>query len=655
MAYVNLTNTSGQVDLALRCSYDRLIKSYSGPLTECRSTQSNSGFAIEDGNKGTGFIVANCGIILCKNKIDVKCDADLSVLLMPNRCLNLSGNGSIYSFSCDGTVSFGSGICTAYGKGIQSFQASPNLILKDTDTTNTHAIKFLNKEDFESFAICQSNTFTCIQAMGNFIFKSSGHNCSFHISGSHTSVSGIPISNYGLVNYGNSLLSGRTLFGDCVEFTGNQDIKIHNFSTSNTGLCVLRKSLFTNDVGIYSPLFVSGNITARNTISGCSGFFNINCSINCILSPCAVVQNLCVSGGASSLSGNVCVLGTTCLSGYSKLNAFTFTCGTGDKLRILGDVNTCGSLIVTGNLQICQSTNQTADHSIVGRSFQVRSTGVGCCNNFFGSVILCGDLSVTGEASFDRICSSTKTKQNIICGPLCLYCTVNSSCSISANTLCGVLGICSPGGITGNCIFACEFKQQKTDSITCFLSSGIQVGLNNCGYIKSINTAKAWGIIKMMDGVASLTCGYNLKANNPFVVYSNTSYLSNNAFAMGICFQEAIKYPFAVNFSVYSNSANPLLITAGPPHYITGSSFPESALFAAGGLGSSFSIPTQVELYVCGRNANNASLIEAYALNSAYSEIFFNFRNQKNACTLYCDLIKSYFDVIVHFNVFSFQ
>ena len=643
MAYVNLTNTSGQVDVSLRCSYDRLIKNFAGPLTENASSTATCGFLIQDGNKNTGIFVANSGIVICKDRIEIKCDANALLTLMPTRCFIVSGNGSLHSFSNNGTVSFGSGICTAYGNGIQSFQPSPTLVLKDTESSNTHAIKFLDITGNESFAICQSNTFTCIPATGNFIFKSSGQENSFHISGSNISISGSPNRNYSFVNYQNSFFSGVSYFRTDFHLSGTGYIA--NFG-NGTGLCVLSKSAFFNDVLVSGGdlRICNKNLFTNCCVTGSCAFFNNACFYTCANTACVCTQGLYLSGDVAHLSGDVCFYRTNCSTGISRLNQINFQSSTGINLNLTGgNLNLSGNLTITGGLNICSPTHLGADHFIRGKSISVISTGAGNVNSFFGNSIFTGDLTTTCCVSASILCSTGTASNNCICGTLRVQNDICSTTSICASNIIASSNICSLKSISGDFISGNNFIQTKGDAVSCFCSSGLSVGLTQTGYVGAINTSKAWGIIKMTDGVPNLCCGWNLSSTR---VYSNNNTC---VFAMGICFSTPIKYPFIVNFNVYGNNTNPLMCAAPVANtYITGHATPLTSL-VGGGLAASS--PHTVELYISGR-CSATSNIATYSANSTYSEIFYNFQVAcKGAATCYSELLKTNFDAVVHFNI----
>ena len=638
MAYVNLTNTSGQVDLALRCSYDRLSKGFVGPLTENASSVSTSGFLIQDGNKNTGIFVANCSIQFCKSKIELKQDLDAFIILPTNRCLNLSGNNSIHSFSSNGTVSFGSGIDANYN-GIQSYHPQPSLTLRDTDPNAEHAIRFLNSGGQQNFLICQSNASTCISGSGNLIFRSSGQLNSFHISGSNVSVSGLPSSSYGFLNYSNSLFSGASLFQNNFSLLGTGCI---SGMGNSTGLCVDSRSYFKNNVLISGALNVcNNNILTNQCVSGTTGFFNLVCIYNNLNANQINPQSVYVSGGLSNLSGNVSIFGTTTATGNSNLNLIRFQNSTGINLTLTGgNLNVSGGLNLTGALQMFGGPSLSADNIIRGRSFALCSTGIGNVNFILGNSVLSGNLNTTGSGTFSTICS-TGSAINYISGCLSTCNDILSTRTISGDYVCAATLICTPKSIFGNFITGNNFMQTRTDTVSCFSSSGLNVGSTQTGYVGAINTSKAWGIIKMTDGVPNLCCGWNLSSTQ---VYSNVS--ASTIFGMGICFLTPIKYPFIVNFNVYGNNTNPLMISTATNPFITGNATAASALIGGGALTS----PHDVELYVSGRCSSSSAII-AYSANNTYSEIFYNFHTSKGPSTLYSDLLKTSFDAIVHFNI----
>jgi hypothetical protein len=653
MAYVNLTNTSGQVDVTLRCSYDRLTKNFAGPLTENACANSECGFLIQDGNKNTGIFVANCSLQFCKNKIELKQDANALITLPANRCFTISGNNSIHSFSCNGTVSFGSGIDANYN-GIQSYHPQPSLTLKDTDANAEHAIRFLNSGGQQNFLICQTNTFTCISSTGNLIFNSSGQANSFHISGSNISVSGLPNTGYGFLNYSNSLFSGQSLFLNNTCLCGTGYICT---DAQSTGLCVNTKSLFLNEVLICSGFQAcNGNISTNCCITGSSGFFNSICSYLNINTPFVNTSGLCVLGN-TNISGGVSITGNALISGFSNFNSTTFVNSTGRNLILNSGIGISGDLRLTGALLINPiGLGVNSDHIICGSTIAINSTGIAeNANSIFGNTILSGNLNVTGSGRFNSIYSSGSIN-NLISGDLTIGNNLFACKGISTDNITGTCLIFSDKSISGNFISGENLFQSRSDTVTCFLSTGLNMATNCLGVVGALNTAKAWGRITLIDGIVTQLHGFNAYSHQ---VYGTASTIvgGTNIYAHGLCFWRPIKYPFSINLNVYP-LGNPII--TGHTNNIhrtqqlgfSGAAVASAATTTVGCSGSATAHWGAIFYALSGKCASTNTLAP-FVWGSCYSEIYFNLMNCKGPHTPYSELTGSNHDGIVNFIIFG--
>ena len=251
MANLILGNTTGEICCEIQQSYMRLTGNYVGPLST--SSNSLSGFLIRDANNNSGIYVANCAIQTCKNKIeytDINSSNPAYIALPANKCLHISGNNSVFSFSNAGNFSAGSGIYSALN-GIQSFSSSPSFTLIPNTATVNNAFRSLNCSCQVQFYICQSgNSGVFLSGSNAFRFDNSGKQGAYYISGNSTSVSGLPLSNYSFANYGNSFFNAPSLFSGNLNITGTGC-----FNASHTGLDINTISIFRKN-----SIF-SGNVT----------------------------------------------------------------------------------------------------------------------------------------------------------------------------------------------------------------------------------------------------------------------------------------------------------------------------------------------------------------------------------------------------------
>jgi hypothetical protein len=80
---------------------------------------------------------------------------------------------------------------------------------------------------------------------------------------------------------------------------------------------------------------------------------------------------------------------------------------------------------------------------------------------------------------------------------------------ISGGNFCSTGNFLTTGSISGTLVSGAAFSQTSGSTITCFASSGFHIGTDCTGYIKAANTAKAWGVFSLNNGVPTLLTGYN--------------------------------------------------------------------------------------------------------------------------------------------------
>lgn len=571
MANLYLSNTSGQIDLTIRCSYLNLINSRSGPIAECSSSNPNSGFLIQDGNKNSGIYVGNCSLQSFKNKIDFKENSSI-YLISPDDAGFFIGNtgglnnsGLSYHFSGN-NFSIGSGINTSFN-GIQLNQSCPSLILKNTGLQNEQSILFYNGSDV-TFLLSHCLNFLSISGSGSLNLKSKNKD-SICIDGNSVSFSGTPLTNYSLSNYGKTYLGDQALISGalCVSTIGELN-----------GLDINSRSIFKNTATFCSGVDICNNcLITTNCISGTTGYFDKIILANDIIYS---NQNQCfrsLSITGSSIDKNY-ISGLTCFydglenTGISRLCSVIFSCATGQGLFLTGgNIDLSGNFNVSGGLKICQTTTQNVDNVILGCTFTVRATGNGFSQSFLGNVCWSGNISATGSGVFNNICTSGLANSlNSFNGCVCL-CTPNSF--ICTPNLCASSIVC------GSCIIGNNFisgtsgvfgfiSQTGGSAISCFSSSGLHIGTNCTGYIKAANVAKAWGVFSLNNGVPTLLTGYNvcgitipitgiaasgaLGSLKYFPTGNLTSGQWNNPYVMyGLALNETIKAPFTFNLQFH--------------------------------------------------------------------------------------------------------
>ena len=155
MANLILTNNSSQVEQVISQHHCRLTGSYSGPLNA--SSQSNSGFLIQNGNKQSGLFVGNTCTTFYNNCLNFDpANTDVNLNIPDSRAFIITGNGSLMTFGANGTLAVGTSIDTNY-KGIQVVNSNPIFLLKDSDSINqsgTQALSFFDSSSTLSTSLC---------------------------------------------------------------------------------------------------------------------------------------------------------------------------------------------------------------------------------------------------------------------------------------------------------------------------------------------------------------------------------------------------------------------------------------------------------------------------------------------------------------------
>jgi hypothetical protein len=492
--------------------------------------------------------VANCAIQTCKNKIeytDINSSNPAYIALPANKCLHISGNNSVFSFSNVGNFSAGSGIYSAFN-GIQSFSSSPSITLIPNTTTVNNAFRSLNCSCQVQFYICQSgNSGVFLSGSNAFRFDNSGKQGAYYISGNSTSVSGLPLSNYSFANYGNSFFNAPSLFSGNLNITGTGC-----FDASHTGLdintiSIFRKnSIFSGNVtltggcvicsdgaayfktGLFPSLSGEGDITFKNAFFDIVNVKSITGTGNSCFQ-CLKVSGLCVTTGcfnninASASELLICNYTNLCLSGNA-----------GNTLYNYGSFQNSGTFRNIGNFI---------------------NTGCGTFHN----------ICTTGSSTSRNVFSGCAFISNDICnsGSICSWGSISGLNFLTT-------GLTSGANISGTAISGQTITQLNGSTITCFASSGFHLGTNCTGYIKAANTAKAWGVFSLKDGVPTLLTGYNAcrmtvpitgiaASGNPatalyFPTGSAISAQWNYPYVMyGIALNEVVKAPFTFNLQFH--------------------------------------------------------------------------------------------------------
>lgn len=711
MANLILTNTSSQVESTISQHYCRLIGSFAGPLTA--SPAANSGFLIQNGNKQSGLFVANTCITFynnCLNFDPANTDVNLNI---PNaKSFIITGNNSLLTFNADGTLAVGADIDTNY-KGMQVVNTAPIFLLKDTDAFNlsgNQALSFFDSTGGFSTSFCNessssiniglsttSNATNIIYnnyfrlknnprngstdtliASGNNLTLFSGNclNRSFNLAVGGTSYFACDLSSSGTVNSAglcifsnNSFLRGS---GDNIAFhicnnksNSNGSINFYNasgglhsyiLSTQSSGLGCSEIDFYVTPTGLYNSTNRNqlaleikgdrsanfyGNISAQSGVysSGIITFGIQNCGCRTFLTP--------DSNGFHYLGSNAnnCAYGISIGSTGTTLNHRWITSG---RTSMCLDFNQ--NLIVTGCISSSgiNSTSALIVNNINNTDSCIRSRCITfCASGANENIINCGNfINYGSRAIFSGICS-TGRQDNFISGCLCVQDNIytNSICLTAGGVICGTSGC-----------FTCCTQSQIVCSNSCVRGNSIcSIGTDfNCfagpictTCVNAVNTEKAWGIYNITPTNASWT-GFNLKSVN---IYQNPG---SCIYAYGICLNNPIRYPFVVNFNVYS-SGN-ALITGGLNNIQSGQQLGFSGnAIAASFVGNSASTalnPFFVQFYGLSGKRSSDCAFAAYIPGTTYSEIYFNFANNKGPQTPYSELTRTNVgNAIVHFSI----
>lgn len=587
-------------------SYHRLTGSYSGPIVA--SSVASSGFLIQNGNKQSGLFVGNSCIVFGNNFLNFNSsNSDACLNLFNNRNFIITGNGSRLIFNNEGTLSIGSGIDTNY-KGLQINSTQASLTLKNTNSTQTQAVRFLQTNGTQSSYLCKNgglsfDVYSCdiIKICSYSPAVGSG----FVISGEYFGLNSNINNNFNFALSGSSFFSNYSYHSGCVNFSG-----INCFGHPNnleTGLRIntisnfQRSGIFNDDIiisGARKNLLIQSGYACANT-----GYFNYlsgnNTSAVCFNS--GFFSNLCVYSEI-----NKCAEFDTCVkfkrsTDFSNINSTGYISGsviTGSNIQTSG-------FLRASHLLISQSVGQHVDHSISGRCITLSTTGNSCsllfnstCSFFSGDIqsrqITSSGINITGiglNTSVGSICTSGNLlAQSGVC--------FGGSFWITGGNACFTTQVCSPIVCT-QCV-----NQIFTNNVVNCFGNNINVGGSLCsGIVNSLNTAKAWGVFSLNAGVPTLLTGYNVKCItvpatgilSPRTIGFQAGVNITNPYMMyGIVLENPLTYPFSLNadFSPVAEYTTGFILNSPGSYY--------STYFS-----NYFNIPSMVNLINCAGTVQN--------------------------------------------------
>lgn len=592
-------------------SYNRLTGSYSGPLVA--NATANSGFLIQNGNKQSGLFVGNSCIVFGNNFLNFNIsNSDTCLNLSNGRNFIITGNGSRLIFDTEGTLAVGSGIDTNY-KGIQINSTQASLTLKNTNNTQTQAIRYLQTNGTQSSYLCKNSSLS-FDIYSCDIIKLCSYNpvvgSGFLISGEYFGINSNINNNFNFSLSGSSFFSNYSYHSGCVNFSG-----INCFGHPNnleTGLRVntisnfQRSGIFNDDIvisGVRKNLLISNGCISANT-----GYFNYlsgnSSSAICLNS--GFFSNLCVF-----FEANKCVEIDTCAkfkrsADFSSINSNSYISGC-----VISGTNIQTSGYITASRLLISNTNQTFDHSISGRCITLAATGQFQCSLFVNSncSFFNGPIETVGQLRSSSFLS-TGRELNTINGSICSSGALfvesgarfGGSSWITGGSACFTTQVCSPI-VTTTCV-----NQIFTNNVTNCFGNNINVGgILCCGIVNSLNTAKAWGVFSLKAGIPTLLTGYNVARISipatgilsPLVIGQTTfspQTITHPYMMYGIVLENPLTYPFSLigSFSPV-NQFNFNCIFATPNTYQQTYSFYTS-------------LPSTIHLINCGgTNVNGGS------------------------------------------------
>jgi hypothetical protein len=503
-------------------------------------------------------------------------------LLKDTDALNHSGNQALSFF--DSTGAFSASFCNEPSSSINTGSAI---------TDNATAIVY-NKY-FRLRNNPSNGSVNTLIACGNNLTLFSGDclNRSFNLAIGVTSYFACDLFSSGTINTSglcvlsnNSFLRGS---GDAVAFNicnnrsnSSGAINFYNpsgglhssiLSTQNSGLGCSEIDFYVTPTGAYNStnrnqlaLEIKGDrsVIFYGNISGQTGFYNSYLQSNEFRNS---GSRTFLNTGSNGLhcfllhdSGNIYSYASSnnCITNhiwYVSGNNIAMCLDCSGNASVTGSIFSHSGICSTGSLCI---SNQNLDSCIRSRCVVISGTNNSCNILLYGNVCSAGSFennSTTG-ARFFGICS-TGNSDNIISGLLrtcSSICSTGSICSLSSiqSSAFGIFhqGVCSNGEIYVQGIAAFNtiiLVTGRGPSKSCFCNS-----VDVCGSVSANNTAKAWGIYGLNNTSTPTLTGLNIKSIN---IYQNATPL---VYAYGICFNTAVRYPFVVNFDVYS-SGNALI------------------------------------------------------------------------------------------------
>jgi hypothetical protein len=615
-----LGNTFSQTCLAIQCTYDWLVNSYVGPNNTCSAAfciqGPNKQPAIYITNIATTYKNSNTLCFDTVNNDTTLClyscksfyitdNTSTYLRIGANNCFVFGTGSNADTFTINQNKNIGIGTSSpSYKLDIQcSGVSSPavfslnNIATNNTSyptcirlNANTSCLELSvypngyycltpNSNATTGYIDANSHIFRTVNSteklrfdgLGNVLINTTCAAGKFNVAGDSVALSTGACLNQNLINIQSTASASSYSYFNFKNdsFITNSQLKVENktdgssyisFYTTPAGAKTSDRKVLALDIGCDQKISAYSNFCAYtgcfNYVTGCCGYFNTSLTITgsnfCNLTQKTIFGK--DNGGCHWFSNGINNVYSFISDSNSVVTGHKFQITGIDALVLDSKANLCVSGLVCSisGLQITGS-NQ---NYIYGKSLCVFLTDPN--NNYCisGNQFLIGSLCATGAGSFNSICLTgiNPNLTSCICHCLCVnnnsylkdVCTntVTGSCACFntcvSTPLVSFGSICQCGSTTSN-----------------FLLTDLIIGTSCDKQVKSINTAKSWGLINFVGGSATLVAGYNLCSVFKTCTYASIAptgivgYGSTSTSAYSIRFCNPIKGSFSASFSVF--------------------------------------------------------------------------------------------------------
>ena len=573
MSNVILNNTAAQICQTLSETYTRLTGSYSGPLYT--SPVCDCGFLIKNGNGCSGLYIANCGFDFYSNNLDFsKSNTDLNFIISNGNDFIISTSTSKSYFLDNGSLLISDCCKTNLLKnGLQVGNLQPNISLIDSCSVSCQGINFYNSNQGIDFSITNlsnseilvgnnASTTRAIQVKYNCILNINDGNVDvLNASGCYLTIGCSKQINTGY----NFYVNGYSFFNKCLSlncgFLANENSYISGTGSSLTldGILNLKNNTYT------SGLICSYNTGFSNfcALQVCTGNLSILNVTSCATVTTGLFTGLIVNSN-SEFCGSVifrCPI-TLCNGSFCSLCVSNYT-----------GLNTCISGILQIDGKICINPTGNTTHVLNGQCLIICTSGannnliINSYPSFRSGFYSSGFVEYSGFNSYS-------TGRNGISGSLSVCGNITSAGMICGYNLSGACGdftekLCSLTFVTSS------FCQTNSNLNSCFLSSGLNVAFNCQGCVNARNTAKAWGVFCMVNGIPQTPIGgYNVcnivwnSSACQYSIFLNCPISCGYSMAIDLYTSVPCYNPVQFNFS-YNSSFAPLTLKAANINCVT--------------------------------------------------------------------------------------